>query len=80
MTQVVKGVRIDSHNEATTFDGQAGRQNYDLVVKATYPVHLVFPLANILLSSRAVCPQGPGNGRCNISTTIRMPVEQPLYK
>lgn len=80
MSEVLRNATVTSHNEATTFDRQAGRQNFDLVVKATYPVRMVFPLASILLSSRFVCPQGPGFGRCNISTTVRMPVEQPLYK
>jgi len=80
MSQVIKDATITSQSVPTTFDRQAGRQNYDLEVTARYPVRLVFPLSNILFSSPMVCRQGPGNGRCYITAKIRMPVEQPLYK
>ena len=80
MAQALKNTIVTSKTEATTFDRQAGMENYDLVVTARYPVHLLFPLSSILLSSHFVCPQGPGFGRCYVTATVRMPVEQPLYK
>jgi len=80
MSEVLKNTIVASKTEATTFDRQAGTENYDLVVTAKYPVRLLFPLSSILLSSRFVCPQGPGYGRCYVTATVRMPVEQPLYK
>jgi len=80
MSQALRSATVDSRFEKTSFDAQALRDNYDVVVTAKYPVRMVFPLSSILLSSRLLCPQGPGFGRCYVTATVRMPVEQPLYR
>lgn len=67
-------------SNATTFDPQAQQQNYDLVVTGNCIVRYMFPLSSQLLSSGIVCPQGPGNGTCKLSVTLRMPIEMPLKR
>ncbi|MDD5628137.1 MAG: TadE/TadG family type IV pilus assembly protein [Elusimicrobia bacterium] len=66
---------LDSHSFQDT---QAGVTNADLVVTGSNPIKFVFPLSSILMSSRILCPQGPGGGWCTISATVRMPIERPL--
>ena len=64
--------------EPTVYDDQAQQQNFDMLVTGRNPIKLIFPLSSILMSSKLLCPQGPGGGVCMISATVRMPVEQPL--
>jgi Flp pilus assembly protein TadG len=81
MNGMVNGARVKSYSEPHSFaDRQAGITNSDLVVTTTFPVQLVFPLSSLILSSKAACPQGPGGGKCSIATTVRMPIERPLYQ
>ena len=79
MNGMLNGATVTSHSEPHDFaDRQAGVTNADLVVTTTYPVQLVFPLSSMILSSKAACPQGPNGGKCNVATTLRMPIERPL--
>ena len=55
-------------------DRQAGVRNNDLVVTATYPIPLIFPFSNFILS------KPPGSGHREITLTQRMPIERPLDK
>lgn len=81
MSGMLAGASVRSYSEPHPFmDRQAGVYNNDLVVTTTYPVQLVFPLSSLILSSKVACPQGPGGGRCFVSTTVRMPIERPLYQ
>lgn len=64
----------ESHKEATVLDRQAGQMNYDLVITSVYPIPLIFPISSIMLSK----PKGSGKRR--VFVTIRMPIEQPLFK
>ena len=71
---------VTSVTDFTLRDRQAGQDNFDLVVTGSYDVRFIFPISSILMSSPLLCPRGPGGGRCRISTTIRMPIEQPLNR
>jgi Flp pilus assembly protein TadG len=71
---MISGARVDSKQEPTLVDRQANQQNFDLVVTGTYNVRLLFPISSIMLASSA------GSGRKTISTTVRMPIEQPLSR
>ena len=64
----------ESHKESTVLDRQAGQMNYDLVITSVYPIPLIFPISNILLS------KPKGSGKREVFVTIRMPIEQPLSK
>jgi len=76
--------RIDAYPDDThTDDPQSGNKNWDLVVTGAYDVQMMFPITSILFSNPppvGTCPQGPGGGKCTMTVTMRMPVEQPLFK
>jgi len=78
MMEIIASADVSCRLEDTLRDDQADVMNKDLLVTGTNPIKLVFPLSSILLSSKLLCPQGPGNGRCSISATVRLPIEQPL--
>ncbi len=78
MKSIIANGKIKSHSVQTDFDPQASQQNYDLVVEGSSDVQMLFPISSILFSSPVGCPQGPGGGKCTISASVRMPVEQPL--
>jgi hypothetical protein len=67
--------QVDPHPFA---DPQAGITNADLVLTGHNPIKFIFPLSSVLMSSKLLCPQGPGGGSCTISATVRMPIEKPL--
>ena len=72
MPTMIRGAKVESRKETTLIDGQAGVQNYDLVVIATFDVPFVFPTSPIVL--------GKGRRFRTIRATVRMPIEQPLSK
>ena len=80
MDKIIKGGRVSSRREVTIKDRQSQSDNYDLVVTGSYNLRFVFPMSSILMSSRLVCPGGPGGGSCTISATVRMPIETPVNK
>jgi len=60
--------------EVTSVDPQsAGHPNEDVIVRLTYPVHLIFPGTNWLLADR---PKYLGIRKLYVK--VRMPVERPL--
>jgi len=79
MQRIIRSANVSCMVDQQGFlDSQAGIMNQDLIVTGTNPIKLVFPLSSILMSLPLLCPQGPGNGSCRISATVRMPIEQPL--
>lgn len=80
MKDIIATADVDCYLENTLPDIQPDPdiQNMDVVVTGSYPVPFMFPLSSMLMSSPLLCPQGPGNGRCRVTTTVRMPVERPL--
>ena len=72
MSRMIKGAVVASQDIPTLMDNQADVQNYDLLVTGTYKVPLVFPISSILLATPI------GSGHRTISTSVRMPIEQPL--
>ena len=81
MKSIIANAEVECRLENTLADPQVkstAHQNMDVVVTGTFPVAFMFPLSSMLMSSKLLCPKGPGNGRCFVSTTVRMPVERPL--
>jgi len=79
MTRIIHSASVACKSEQTGTDKQANDMpTYDLIVTGSNPIKFVFPLSSTLMSSRPLCPQGPGGGWCTISATVRMPIERPL--
>jgi hypothetical protein len=80
MNDIIKTATVDCFLTPTLADTQPSPavMNQDVVVTGTYAVPFVFPLSSMLMSSKLLCPKGPGNGRCFVSARVRMPVERPL--
>jgi hypothetical protein len=79
MKRIIRSASVECVVEPHAFmDTQAQVNNADLVVTGNNPIKFVFPLSSILMSSRILCPQGPGGGWCTISAVVRMPIERPL--
>ncbi|MBI5239685.1 MAG: pilus assembly protein [Elusimicrobia bacterium] len=79
MKKIILSASVDCKVENHPFqDTQAQTTNADLVVTGSNPIKFVFPLSSILMSSKILCPQGPGGGWCTISAVVRMPIEKPL--
>jgi len=74
LKQVIQTASCDVTAEPTVQDNQAGIMNQDLIVKASYDVHLVFPISNILLADRK------GTALHRVEVAVRMPIEQPLMR
>lgn len=75
--------RISSSFVPTLQDPQSGNQNYDLMVTGAYDVQMIFPITSILFSNPpplGTCSNPAGPGKCTMSVTMRMPIEQPLFK
>ena len=75
--------RISSAFIPTLQDPQSGNQNYDLMVTGAYDVQMIFPIMSILFSNPpplGTCAIPAGAGKCTMSVTMRMPIEQPLFK
>lgn len=79
-TIIVNGRIASGSSVQTKTDPQSGNDNYDLVVIGKMDVQMLFPISSILFSSPFACPQGPGGGKCTMTVSMRMPVEQPLSK
>ncbi|OGS51865.1 MAG: hypothetical protein A3J79_01820 [Elusimicrobia bacterium RIFOXYB2_FULL_62_6] len=70
-------ITLDVSKEFTMDDPQAtGHQNFDLIVRMTYPVELLFPVSNYILAD------GPNkqNHIMKISVSMRMPIEKPMFR
>jgi Flp pilus assembly protein TadG len=80
MKTIIKDGRVTGTAAPTLTDRQSGNQNYDLIVTGKCDVQMLFPISSILFSSPLGCPQGPGGGKCTLTVSVRMPVEQPLSK
>ena len=79
MKRIIQSASVACTVEPHSFqDSQAQTTNADLVVTGSNPIKFIFPLSSILMSSRILCPQGPGGGWCTISAVVRMPIEKPL--
>jgi hypothetical protein len=78
MKRIIQSASVACSVDPTTQDMQANVLNHDLIVTGSNPIKFIFPLSSILMSSKLLCPQGPGGGWCTISATVRMPIEQPL--
>lgn len=74
MRRIVASARITARIEPTIPDRQAGITANDLVVTSMYPVPLIFPISNFMLS------QPLGSGHRNVTAEVRLPIEQPLLK
>ncbi|MHB2025192.1 MAG: TadE/TadG family type IV pilus assembly protein [Elusimicrobiota bacterium] len=72
MSRMITGATVNTTAVYTLRDNQADIDNHDLLVTGTYAVPLVFPISSILLATPL------GSGHRTISTTVRMPIEQPL--
>ena len=72
LQRIITTATCDVASESTAPDRQAGVTNQDLIVKAHYDVHLVFPISSIMLSN----PKG--SGKYPLDVAVRMPIEQPL--
>jgi hypothetical protein len=68
-------ILADPIYDMTSIDLQSGQQNFDIVITLTYPVKLIFPMVNYFLAD----PPKTNHIR-KITVSVRMPVEQPLYK
>jgi hypothetical protein len=68
-------ILADPIYDMTSIDPQSGQQNFDIVITLTYPVKLIFPMVNYFLAD----PPKKNHIR-KITVSVRMPVEQPLYK
>jgi len=79
MQRIIQSATVACTVENHAFqDTQAQITNADLVVTGRNPIKFVFPLSSILMSSKILCPQGPGGGWCTIEAVVRMPIEKPL--
>jgi hypothetical protein len=75
MAKIIKGATVTATFDNTLQDPQdPENQNRDLVVTGSYNMRLVFPLANIILA------EPKGSAHRVITCTVRMPVEQPVFK
>ncbi|MDD5656175.1 MAG: pilus assembly protein [Elusimicrobia bacterium] len=72
MQRIIRTASVRCWKEETVRDQQADQMNWDLVVKGTNRIKLVFPISNLMLA------KPPGSGYREISATVRMPIEQPL--
>ena len=75
MQKILPSASVSCSNEPTVPDRQAGHQNYDIVVTGQNTVQLIFgfnPLESFWLSDAA------NMGYKTLTTTVRMPIEQPL--
>ena len=73
--RVIASARVvagQTRAESTVYDNQAQVMNYDLVLTTTYPIPLIFPISNFLLS------RPMGSQTRVIQVTVRAPIEQPL--
>jgi hypothetical protein len=68
-------ILADPIYDMTSIDPQSGQQNFDIVITLTYPVKLIFPMVNYFLADPPKT-----NHIKKITVSVRMPVEQPLYK
>ncbi len=79
MKRILQSASVSCSVDYHSFqDTQAQITNADLVVTGSNPIKFVFPLSSILMSSKPLCPKGPGGGSCTIWATVRMPIERPL--
>ena len=81
MGAMISGAKVTSYSEPHPFaDNQAGVTNSDLVVTTTFPVKLVFPTSPFVFVpfSKGQCNMDSGGSTCNVTTTVRMPIERPL--
>lgn len=72
---VIKTAKVHkSSYEGTVYDRQAEVMNKDLVLTTRYPIPLIFPISNFILS------KPKGSGHREVFVTVRMPIERPLAK
>jgi hypothetical protein len=74
MQRVIASASVDCEAEDTFDDLQAGIKNQDIIVTGSYPVPLIFPISNIIMS------EPKGSGHRMVRAVVRMPIERPLKK
>ncbi|MFH1618427.1 MAG: TadE family protein [bacterium] len=74
-------LEVRAKKEKTLDDPQSLQKNYDLIVTLKYPIKLIFPVVS---SNHENFPYlglaNDNNGIRNITVTMRMPVEKPIWK
>ena len=75
LSRIVATARVLRAEPQTTIpDKQEGGMNSDLVVTTLYPVPLIFPISNFMMS------KPKGSGHRDVVVEVRMPIERPLIK
>ncbi len=75
LKRIVQAARVvNAAAEPTVYDPQAEVFANDLILTTEYPIPLIFPITNFALS------KPPGTGKRLVQITMRMPIEQPLFK
>jgi hypothetical protein len=74
MKRIIATASVECQAADTMEDAQAQVMNQDVIVTGTYPVPLIFPISNIIMS------EPKGSGHRTVRAVVRMPIERPLRK
>lgn len=73
--QILRGVTVKiDYGSNPLRDPQSGCVNYDVQVTLTQPVPMIFPMTGVVLGN------ANSRGARLLTATVRMPIEQPLFK